>query len=163
LWNATLLLRATHVTMSSMSCPANAARNAFDVPQSHCCFAHLDESPGPLLRTTRKCDDNTGQSTRPSRCKTSARWEHAKPLITKAERCNTKRPSSGKGPILVHAHRMSISEDTLHRVPSTGGVSARIRRMPSGGCFSRTGSATHGAICRTASAEIVTDLCTLRL
>ena len=66
--------RATHVTMSSMSRPANAARNAFDVPQSHCCFAHLDESPGPLLRTTLKHDYNTGQSTRPSRCKTPARW-----------------------------------------------------------------------------------------
>jgi hypothetical protein len=149
--------------MSPMSCPANAARNAFDVPQSHCCFSHLDESPGPLLQTTLKRDDNTGQSTRPSRCKTPARWEHARPLIAKAERCNTKRPSSGKGPILVHAHRMSISEDAFSRVPSTSGVSARIRRMPSGGCFSRTGSTTHSAICRTASAEIVTDLCTLRL
>ena len=149
--------------MSSMSRPANAARNAFDVPQSHCCFAHLDESPGPLLRTTPKHDYNTGQSTRPSRCKTPSRWEHAKPLIAKAERCNTKRPGSGKGPILVQAHRMSISEDTFCRVPSTGGVSARIRKMPSGGCFSHTGSASHGAICRTASAEIVTDLCTLRL
>jgi len=149
--------------MPSMSCSAHAVRKTFDVPQSHCCSAHLDESPGPLLRTRLKRDDNTGQSPRPSRCKTPARWEHARPLIAKAERCNTKSPSSGKGPILVHAHRMSISEDTFYRVPSTSGVSARIRRMPSGGCFSRTGSATHGAICRTASAEIVIDLCTLRL